>query len=172
MTVDAIASIGNKLWDDLVGNTKSMNVSCVQLGFSGIEAAEVGQQSIEGFLKAPKRPRGYDSDDSEDLTVLGKDVVGEAVENDLGDMIDASFTCSRCGKVIRLHKGPISHSGEQEALANLKLEHDDFHFAQDLAKGPDNVISSSTIRARPSTQRKTKRRKEESRGIEKFFSRK
>ena len=48
LSVDFIANIGNKLWNDLVGHSVSLNVTNVSLAFAGIDIAESGQQSIEG----------------------------------------------------------------------------------------------------------------------------
>ncbi len=51
VTVDTIASAGNKLWKELIGNQTMLNVTNVHLAFTGIEFAETGQQTIKGFLK-------------------------------------------------------------------------------------------------------------------------
>jgi DNA polymerase eta len=51
VTVDTIASSGDKLWSQLVGNNSGpMKVSSIQLAFTGIETQEVGQQNIDGFF--------------------------------------------------------------------------------------------------------------------------
>ncbi|KAI0714431.1 DNA/RNA polymerase [Cerioporus squamosus] len=52
VTVDIIASFGDKLWKELVGTGGStpFKVTNVQLSFSGIGVMEVGQRTIEGFL--------------------------------------------------------------------------------------------------------------------------
>jgi DNA polymerase eta len=75
VTVDIVAAAGDKLWKELVGplnSTKplSMKITHVSLSFHGVEAGEVNQQGIEGFLsKTPnspgKRKRQVDSDDEE-----------------------------------------------------------------------------------------------------------
>lgn len=70
VTVDTIASAGDKLWKELVGTNLVMNVTNVQLAFTGIETAETGQRSIEGFLKSgqtSKRAR----DDNDDTNIGG-----------------------------------------------------------------------------------------------------
>ncbi|EEB96727.1 hypothetical protein MPER_04090 [Moniliophthora perniciosa FA553] len=42
---------GSKLWKELVGNDSGpMKITNVQLAFTGIEVAEGGQQSIDGFF--------------------------------------------------------------------------------------------------------------------------
>lgn len=55
MTVDVIASFGNKLWKELVGTAGStpFKITSVQLSFSGIGSMEAGQRRIEGFFTGP-----------------------------------------------------------------------------------------------------------------------
>ncbi|KAI1797430.1 DNA/RNA polymerase [Ganoderma leucocontextum] len=54
VTVDVIASFGNKLWKELVGTAGStpFKITSVQLSFSGIGTMEAGQRKIEGFFSA------------------------------------------------------------------------------------------------------------------------
>ncbi|KAH9945194.1 DNA/RNA polymerase [Epithele typhae] len=72
VTVDAIASFGNKLWDELVGTRGStpFKITNVSLGFSGIGIMEAGQRTIEGFLTARNA-----SDDQQSLAVTASDAV-------------------------------------------------------------------------------------------------
>ncbi|KAF8968026.1 DNA polymerase eta [Flammula alnicola] len=179
VTVDTIAVAADKLWKELVGNSTTLNVSTVQLAFTGIDVAEAGQRSIEGFLKptsSKKRPRdssepytdsqhGHPLGETEtvstggDLTVLNNNTTG----------VGLSYACSRCGKTFQLRTAHQSIQDQQGLLLKAKLEHDDFHFAQDLAKQdePRSVISAS----KKPTAKATKKRKAppEPRGIEKFF---
>lgn len=144
---ETIASCGSKLWDELVGNAQSLNVSSVQLSFSGIEVAEIGQANIRDFLKAHRRDREGDS--SENL----------------------SFMCSRCNQTIRYSRS-FSSEEVESTLATMKIEHDDFHLAQDLTKeltGPLTRITSQVSPQRPNKKRKSG---PEPKGIEKFFARK
>ena len=60
MTVDFVAAAGNKLWKELIGTEVVMKVTSISLSFTGIEEAEIGQQTIEGFLK---RRREHIEDD-------------------------------------------------------------------------------------------------------------
>ena len=107
-----------------------------------------------------------------------------------------SFTCGRCHKTIFLPQalrnqltGPdIGHEtlddGDLEetrrkALENLRLEHDDFHFAQDLAhqerQAPIPALSSHKPNRTTSASRQTgKRRKEKDPegGIARYFTKK
>ncbi|TFK72980.1 DNA polymerase eta [Pluteus cervinus] len=150
LTVDIIANHGDRLWRELVGNAQSVHVSAVQLSFSGIEASEAGQRQIEDFLQGAKRTRVED----------------EASEG-------LSFTCSRCGKVIRQTDSIRSGEGsEADPLVKLRMEHDDFHYAQDLAKADNRMVltpDSAGERPRPA---KKKKENAERQGIERFFGRK
>jgi DNA polymerase eta len=149
------------------------------LGFTGLESSEVGQRNIEGFLKTgetSKRPRDQD-DNATDDKLVSSDHADPSGDDD--SMIDPtlSFTCIRCGKSIQLAV-PLSGVGTEEALTALRQEHDDFHFAQELAKEqqPSNgLLISGPSKAGPSkiSPKKKKRRKDPpSRGgIEQFFGR-
>jgi DNA polymerase eta len=174
VTVDIIASAGDKLWKELVGTNVAMKVTCIHLGFTGLESSEIGQRTIEGFLKTgetSKRPREKDDDATDDKLVSYVNLIG-----DNNPMIDPtlSFTCTRCGDSIQLTV-PLSGVGAEEALTALRQEHDDFHFAQELAKEqqPNNLVISGP-KTGPKMSPKKKRRKDPpSRGsIEQFFGRK
>ncbi|KAF5382137.1 hypothetical protein D9615_004300 [Tricholomella constricta] len=196
VTVDTIAAAGDKLWKELVGTELAMKVTNVQLAFTGIEGAEAGQQSIEGFFKQPaKRPRGDDVDDDDDgvrrifidgsLTDKGNDIStiidGIAAQDRSSGTCVPSFVCSRCGETI---SSPFTSIDEEEELAVLRLEHDDFHFAQDLAKestggmvisGPSKSVSGPMKGglgpSKMSSPKKKRRKEPQATGIEKFFRR-
>ncbi|KAG6898208.1 hypothetical protein C0992_003320 [Termitomyces sp. T32_za158] len=158
VTVDTIAAAANALWKDLVGENLAMKVTNVSLAFTGIEGAEHGQRSIEGFLQPgqpTKRQRDNNSDDDEcrrvsfdgDLDDENNEIFGDVrTENQRSDLQTFSFKCSRCSKTLSIPP-PLSLDGEEQ-LAALRLEHDDFHFAQDLAK---EALGGRPIILRPST---------------------
>jgi DNA polymerase eta len=164
VTVDYIASAGNRLWKELVGGddarTSPMKITNVQLAFTGVETADPGQQSIEGFLNPdkldPAQKRRRTASDSSELIPNG----GNASE-------DVFFECPRCKK--RIHPSR-SDSGEADQaavsrLTTLKMEHEDFHFALDLARDPaerDETTKGSRL--------SKKAKKAEPRGIAKFFA--
>ncbi|KAK0204678.1 hypothetical protein DFS33DRAFT_1321962 [Desarmillaria ectypa] len=163
VTVDIIAAAGDKLWKDLVGNT-SMKVTSIQLAFTGIETAEIGQQSIDGFLKAgSSSKRGRDEGSPEHVTEHTADQSAAAA----GQAI--AFTCARCSKDIPFPSAaPVEEEDQTDLLATIRMEHSDWHFAQDLAKDPGNQLRVSL----KEPAKKKKRRKESPKGIEKFFARK
>lgn len=170
VTVDVIATAADKLWKELTGNMKDLDVTAVQLAFTGIETAETGQQSIEGFFKSKAAPRSP-------LKRTRSNGDGVPPEADLLQVMtempssssSSSFVCERCSKVITVCKSGVGddetvHAGI--ALAKLRMEHDDFHFAQDLASGADAQALS-----RPRSLSGTPKRKKttEPKGIAKFF---
>ncbi|KAJ7583628.1 hypothetical protein C8J56DRAFT_954563 [Mycena floridula] len=154
VNVDVIAAAGDKLWKELVGpSTTILTVNNISLSFTGIEAMEIGQRSIDGFFRTGSVSKRHRDDDpiakAEDQTESSH-----------------SFSCSRCGRIISLP--PTMDPNEAvQAMLTLKQEHDDFHFAQDLDKDPSGSEISIT-----SSRPVKKRRKASPKGIEKFFNRK
>ena len=142
-----------------------MNVSSVQLAFTGIDVTEVGQQSIEGFLQSSRvnkrsREDGINSDQhfQSDNTRAPDDQSN----------IRPSYTCPRCNKAYHL---PDAKSGVDldVALKAIRMEHEDFHFAQDLTREADQV---PIVVGSPRPLNKNKKQRKEPVGIEKFFGRK
>lgn len=170
VTVDVIAAAGNKLWKQLVGTDIVMKVTNVSLAFAGLEAAEMGQKTITGFLKR----RGEDDEPPHPNAGADRQEVAPA---DLDDdpfndsnTDSLSFTCARCGKRISAPSHPTSAMEKETQLAVLKVEHDDYHFAQDLAKDTDNIIPVSAPSSKgPPKRKKQKVSEAKPVGIEKFF---
>lgn len=157
-----------------------MKVTSVQLAFTGLDTAEIGQQSIEGFFKTPNQAQSgtslkrlrEDEDDTLPQMTLPEDV-GD--DNKATTPTAPSFTCTRCGKSIALVApvggGAVPEENRAQALEKLRVEHNDFHFAQDLVKESN---AQTPIRSgQPSgTKKKKKREKEQGQGIAKFFAKK
>ena len=185
MKIDAVAAAGDKLWKELVGplnSTKplSTKITHVCLSFHGVEAGEVNQRGIEGFLsKTPdspsKRKREATSDDEEVADIAAKPSHGV-----LGPKEDTDyFICDRCKKRIPLPQELIAGGSlgldediRKDALDSLRTEHQDFHFAQDLSRmlSDDENSSTKSIVVRPKKKRKQKYGGDEGRGIERFFT--
>lgn len=186
VTIDVVAAAGDKLWKELVGplnSTKplSTKITHVSLSFHGVEAGEVNQQGIEGFLsKTPaspsKRKREASSDDER-----ADDTVPQIPRgvSELRPNVDY-FVCDRCKKRISLPQELLDSSelGEdikKDALGSLRTEHHDFHFAQDLSRmhsddeRPERPVSKSTIH--PKRKRKRNGGVAEGEGIARFFNR-
>ncbi|KAF8274761.1 DNA/RNA polymerase [Lactarius quietus] len=191
ITVDAITGFAERLWRDLVGtgNKKDDSLPCsithVALGFSGVEPGETGQQSIEGFfqpgtstgdpLHADRKRRRMTVEDSASASV---DLSG-TTQFDRGERPETTFVCPRCHKRIGLESTNDDHS-DDEALTRLRIEHSDFHLAEDLSRAADhgdgNVGGAGPVRIRAveklhSTKTKRKKKPPED-GIAKFFTRK
>ncbi|PCH42673.1 DNA polymerase eta [Wolfiporia cocos MD-104 SS10] len=193
-TVDVIASAGDRLWRELVGTdvsrTAPLKVTHVALGFTGVECMDAGQRSIEGFFRAPttsndvdyagvsegahKRKRG--SEDFEDD--LGTWRSRSKTDSNISDTrppqtgSSTSFLCGKCGKRVELPDGlsgeGIEDDFKAEALAALRVEHDDFHLAQELAKQLSSDDSPRKIRPAEKPQSKVKRQRPPE-GIARFF---
>ncbi|KAF9453452.1 DNA/RNA polymerase [Macrolepiota fuliginosa MF-IS2] len=188
VSVDIIASAGDRLWRELVGSNTVMHVSTVSLAFTGIEVAEQGQKSIEGFLKpasadfSKKRPRDKERSVSIDLEAehsgFGKSdiTLGISKQNHQSSSNVPSWTCARCGKTFHLPEdlSSLDSDIQQEALSSIQLEHQDFHFAEDLSKESDDHVSS----VKPTTKkvgfksRTTKKSRKETHGLDKYFTKK
>lgn len=190
--MDYIANAGGKLWKELVGNTSTMRVSSVQLAFTGIDASESGQKTIEGFLQSKPSSKRAREEDSESGTRPGRvatksddhrirvEQVEQAHDSETpkASGSGASYTCSRCQKPLRPPSPAPTYSDEEEynsVIAALKLEHDDWHFAQDLAR-EESTVSNGGKRIVPGQSQaqgsRAKKRKKEAFGIEKFFMKK
>jgi DNA polymerase eta len=179
LTVDSIASAGDRLWKELVGDSKIIKVTSVQLAFTGLEATESGQQSIEGFFKTPGRGQAQDPNNGgsslkrarEEEDILPQTIALDGESSTLASTgaSSTSFTCPRCGKHVYLADHSVGKDVEDDdrakALTMLRMEHDDFHFAQDLAK-----TSDESQKGRQGSSKKKKRKEPE--GIAKFFSKK
>ncbi|EIN09832.1 DNA/RNA polymerase [Punctularia strigosozonata HHB-11173 SS5] len=172
LTIDVIAAAGDKLWKELVGTGDSprVKITAVQLAFTGVETMEDGQRNIEGFFggadnTAPSDPNTQDTLDPSDT-------------GDNSCALQSSFTCERCGKRIALPADLLGLEDEdlrRDALAALRIEHDDFHFAEELAKPkikPNRGVVPPTSKARGKNTAKTKSKiAKEQEGIAKFFTR-
>ncbi|KAF9006628.1 hypothetical protein BDQ17DRAFT_1352101 [Cyathus striatus] len=164
ITVDAIASAGRKLWQELVGTSATLNVTHIQLAFTGIDVSDPGQQTIEGFLsgaRSGKRPfSNNESRDNYECTSNNTSRTSTAI----------SFVCPKCKKAIQKNNvESITEAEQEEALSRLRTEHEDFHFAQDLSRDHN---ASAIIPAPPKKRLKLEKKRKETQGIEKFFPKK
>ncbi|CAL1716039.1 unnamed protein product [Somion occarium] len=186
-SVDVIAAAGDKLWKELVGTDESratpMKISSVQLSFTGIDSMETGQRNIEGFFKprssddrlvqAVKRKRNSSAGASRPISIA-RTADGQASKIESSRF--NSFMCERCGRRVALtdELHSLDDDIKQEALASLRVEHDDFHFAQDLAKESHSDSPKRAIRPQSSTSSTAKpppkkKRKSQEKGIARFF---
>lgn len=170
--VDVIALAGNKLWKELTRDVTSIQVTNVQLAFTGFEATESGQQSIDGFFKTDPGQRSLKRHRSENAGPSDQ-VSSETDVRVSGEgQARTSFVCDHCRNQITLQDIQVGWSDEQQrnALAVLRQEHEDFHFAQNLANG---LLTSPSIKPDSLPRQVSKRSREvEPRGIAKYFTKK
>ncbi|KAF9507700.1 hypothetical protein BS47DRAFT_1333112 [Hydnum rufescens UP504] len=140
LSAHSISTIAFKLWKEITRHKPPQaKIHNISLSFSGLEATEIGQQSIEGFFEgtgaARKRSREHEADDMED---------------------EYSFICSQCSKRIVLNQSVRGESEEMRAnaMAALRVEHEDYHFARNLAR--DGSDSDEESRSRSSAKKKKK----------------
>ena len=207
ITVDAIASLGDKLWKELVGTEASrkspMKVSSVQLSFAGIASMENGQRRIEGFFQKPSSTseqvaattEQFNPPDSVDSSLKRKRSESPNVSRTDGGVVmqegnsenptvlavgtaTPGFLCDRCGERIemqdwaadsvyqRTSSAVVGDDDDvEEGIERLRREHDDFHFAQDLAnEGIEHGSSArrSVIRPSDGSMQSSKKRKPDS----------
>lgn len=182
VTIDVVAAAGDKLWKELVGplnSTKplSTKITHICLSFHGVEAGEVNQQGIEGFLsKAPgERKRKVDSDDERvDDTIQTVSRKGPELRPDID-----YFVCDRCKKRITLPQeltaaSQLDEDIRRDALRSLRAEHQDFHFAQDLSRMTSDGEQPERSSLKPTNHPKKKRKHKggiaEGEGITRFFN--
>lgn len=194
-SVDVIASAGDKLWKELIGTdatqTAPLKITNVALGFSGVGVMEAGQRSIDAFLKPPSTSAGAQStdgpvkrkrDSEEAVDGPERDVVRRKSHDDRPAVTPDNatyFVCDKCSKRISLPRdlidGGLEDAIREEALEALRVEHTDFHYAQELSRqlsssgAPLKFRPSSAERAQPPANSKKKRPKERE-GIAKFFA--
>ncbi|KAF8442398.1 hypothetical protein L210DRAFT_885977 [Boletus edulis BED1] len=160
VTVDVIATAADKLWKELTGNMKNLKVTAVQLAFTGIETAESGQQSIQGFFKSKEPPRSPLKRTRPGNDEIPPEADSLQVMTELHESASSTFfLCERCNRTISASEMERGEADHITALAKLRMEHDDFHFAQDLANGSDIQV--------PKRKKTT-----EPRGIARFFIKK
>jgi len=188
VTIDVVAAAGDRLWKELVGplnSTKplSTKITHVSLSFHGVEAGEVNQQGIEGFLSktpnSPNKRKGEVNGDDEEVDDTIQTI--SRVHEGLDPTLDIDyFICDRCKNRIALPQELMNAVGlgediKRDALGSLRAEHQDFHFAQDLSRMPSDDERLERSSPKPTTHPNKKKRKfkgstaEGGKGIAKFF---
>ena len=159
------------MWKEMVGtdatNKTPLHITNVALCFTGVEAIESGQKRIEGFFKAGNaesdpttRQRSEKPPSARALQVpLQAPSPPPPEDQTLPVLVEPepepeppSFKCDRCGKKIVLKKG------DARTLDALKLEHDDYHFAQDLARSAGGTFTDKDLSASPSKLKRARSR--------------
>lgn len=162
---DSISKLGEKIWTELMGPKSDVGkINYMGLAFHGLDSGETGQKSIEGFFGERGAKRKREDDDGEDEE-----------EPPLDE--SSWFRCSRCGKRIALTVFSEDAEEMAGALAALKIEHDDFHFAQDLSRQHSEEEAPRRDSVKPTSSRTSstssggkKKKKVESKGIGRYFA--
>lgn len=165
VTVDVIAAAGDKLWHELVGGvTGTIHITSIQLAFTGIESAEMGQQSIDGFFSngqngqvSLKRP----FEKASGRKKAGPDAAAGWTQQESDGKIVTTYTCTICGTALDLRSD--SDEDATACAARIRQEHSDHHYAEQLAK----TLDLEPHMPAPSPPRK----KVKKGGIESFFHR-
>ena len=184
-----------KLWKELHGtdatraaggNSTNMKIINISLAFTGLDVMEPGQQGIEDFFKLgsemasplPNRKRTretFEGTISHEAASPKQVGTGQQQCRTPPEEVDGlstrtlSWECPRCRSVLPIVVRP--NEVESERVDTIQSEHEDWHFAKDLAR--ENVVvlgrggpSKPTERGRPTGRKK---RKKESVDIASYF---
>lgn len=120
LAADVVYRVAERLWYEacdemrlgqkpLPGSTadadRPIEIVTVSLGFSGLERAEIGQKTIEGFFGRAGHKRGREGTDDKNNYDTGiNQSTASANDADYDGAKDASvrWTCEECGDVIRV----------------------------------------------------------------------
>ncbi|KZO91117.1 DNA/RNA polymerase [Calocera viscosa TUFC12733] len=179
LSEEHIARVGERLLRELVGQGERLHkeIINISLGFSGLEQGEQGQKSIEGFFgggepQAKRRRTG--TTPAPDIELLASTSNSASASNSPAPATpkrkNLAHRCPRCSKLLQTSAG---EEGAQDAqLAQLKAEHEDFHFALDL-QAADGPLEPDPPPAREESQeaprRKKKRKEPKEEGIAAYF---
>jgi DNA polymerase eta len=180
LTGEIIGKAVAKLWKELHGtdterssNHKlgNMKISHIAIAFTGIEPLAPGQRAIEGFFaKSARTPPNLET---------SKDPPNEENFQVIPDEETLQYVCPDCGKKIE-YTVLSKDNDDLRATKRLavKLEHEDFHFAQRLSREDKVVLGSGVGKRRrsPSPNRqdskKGKEKNTKEKGIKSYFQKK
>ncbi|CAG8686985.1 1753_t:CDS:2, partial [Acaulospora colombiana] len=174
LTGELIGKAVMKLWKELYGTDAQRaghpypaNLKIIHIGiaFTGLEPLAPGQRAIDGFLsKSTRTPL---------ISGNGDDVVKEEIVEEIPKDEQLEYVCPECAKKIKYTVLSNDHEELRATkLLAVKSEHEDFHFAQRLAREHTVVVGSGVRKRRRSTSPpiQTKGRKDE--GIKRYFQKK
>lgn len=184
-----------KLWRELhgtdatraaAGSNTAMKIINVSLAFTGLDMMESGQQGIEEFFRSgsemvsplPSRKRTretFEAAISHEEATPKQAGTGQQQYPTHPEKFDGLSTrtltweCPRCRSCLPIIVRP--GEAESERVDTIRLEHEDWHFAKELAREDTVVLggagaSRSTTRGPPVV---TKKRKKESVDIASYF---
>lgn len=175
-----------KLWKELHGtdttraaggSSASMKIINISLAFTGLDVMEPGQQGIEDFFKLgsemvspfPSRKRTRETLEATISHETATPNPAEAGQQQCHTLLEEtegpstltlSWECPRCRSCLPIVVRP--NEVEDERVNAIRLEHEDWHFAKDLARENAVVLggagpSNTTKRARPMGKKKRKK---------------
>ncbi|PVF95571.1 DNA/RNA polymerase [Serendipita vermifera] len=174
LTGELIGKAVMKLWKELhgtdaqrPGNPNSVDLKIIYIGiaFTGLEPVAPGQRAIDGFFsKSTRTPPILENDSN----VMKEEIIEEIPKDER-----LEYVCPECSK--RIEYTVLSNDHEEiraTKLLAIKSEHEDFHFAQRLAREHKVVVGGGVGKRRQSTSQdvQNKRRKDE--GIKNYFQKK
>lgn len=172
--MDVIAGYADRLWKDLVGSDSKRDgslpysVTTIALGFSGVEAGETGQQSIEGFFRPETSTKSRSERGGDDRQQTHREKHQREREGSSDDIQEiepestASLVCPRCHKRIEVELGDDGEGESEQRRAKALMEHGDFHVAEDLSKMADDGINGRSSQGLRAVDRERKRKRESS----------
>lgn len=174
VTTNVIAGYADRLWNDLVGSGSKQDgslpysVTTIALGFSGVEAGETGQQSIEGFFRPETSTKSRSDGGGDDRHRTHGEKRQREREGSSDDIQEiepestASLVCPRCHKRIEVELGDDGEGESEQRRAKALMEHGDFHVAEDLSKMADDGINGRSSQGLRAVDRERKRKRESS----------
>lgn len=189
---DVIHGAAMKLWKDLHGtdatraaggSNTAMKIINISLAFTGLDAMESGQQGIEHFFKSrdemasplPGRKRTRETFEATiSHEAAAPKPVGTGQQQGSDEMPTRTLTweCPRCRSCVPIIVRP--NEVESERVDSIRSEHEDWHFAKDLARENAVVLGGGKTSSRaPSSLQglgnARKKRKQEGIDIATYF---
>jgi DNA polymerase eta len=159
-----------------------MKIINISLAFTGLDGMESGQQGIEHFLTSkdemvhpvPSRKRTreiVEATTSHEAAAPKPVETGQQQYSTRSDDFSTrtlTWECPRCRSRLPIVVQP--NEVESERVDSIRSEHEDWHFAKDLAREGAVVLGGGKSRLRAaSTSTGNKKRKQESTDIASYF---
>lgn len=186
---DIIHGVAMKLWKDLHGtdatravggSNTAMKIINISLAFTGLDAMESGQQGIEHFFRSrdemayplPGRKRTretFEATISHEAAAPKPLEAGQQHYSTGSDEMPTrtlTWECPRCRSCVPIIVRP--NEVESERVDAIRSEHEDWHFAKDLARENAVVLGGgkSSSRAPSSLGPGNARKKRKQEGID------
>lgn len=167
LTGDIIATAALKLWKELHGtdtqrsaipDNVAMKIINISVSFHGIEAVESGQKGIGDFLRPGQ------------ATIVSNPTNDKTPIKLAADTAEISYQCPKCSTTLK--PDILDGEDEQARLELLKAEHEDWHFAQQIAKEQTVMLGGTSRRKESISGGPPSKKRKKDEGIAKYFSKK